>query len=997
MSERMAVGVIKGPCSVGEFKAEVLGESLGFNDYAEVEHEGASYLCMVKGIERVDGKLLATCIVVGRGPRTPFREGSFLYRAGEATVRSALELTATEKDGLYIGRLKGLGFRVWLPVKKMGRVFIVGKPGSGKSYTVGVLIEELLKKNVPVFVIDPHGEYSSLKVEGDPVPEPEDRDVAPRSYLGQVLEFGEPTMNPGADLGLEALKVAGAQDLVVQGQCTIVNLRGLGDEEQLSLVAEILNKLFQASVAGQIKPFYCVLDEAHRFAGKEKSESMALVKRFAQEGRKFGANLIVVTQRPQLLDTTIRGLVGTWIIHRLTDPNDVKIVLESGGLDHSWERDITWLDKGEAIITGELVERIPVVLRVRRRETKHGAPGFNPLDFVKAELREKILQRILETRSRLRLKSAEFSEDQPILAPGLPQCFVPIKFKEEDFQRLLERTLPLAKVRISNVQLEYMPLLQYTVEARVQRQNPPVEFQDSLKGFASLSTELGRIDWKRSLRGCLDTSGLEDLIPQTKPPATGRFARISVPLSQQSEVEDLMRGLKGYAALQMTKIVFHHSSLGKAAVDADPEDFRKECARILEQLRQECQSEVEKKFEAEAMAIDEKIRAWEDETKALMRRLRDLNLEIDRLKDGIERAKKERKTAERLRMSLEAKERKAIALKKRLEIRNHQRVKYSLAKEALVGRKEKALKALEEKYAGLMEGKIQSQVLQPDIKELSIPVFQVVWLPVFRAQLDISSNGIERSMRVSWNGVNAKGDFGTCMVCHDEITELSPLWMCHLCLSPLCKEHATICSECQRTLCPQHAWTCASCGKIFCTIEERLRCEVCASFICKDCSGFCLRCGPGKAYCKDHTHVCSLCGNEFCERHWKEHTIRCQVCGAKTCELKAKRCSACGAILCEACAIHCGFCGKPLCPQHIWKCGVCGLCLCNDEPKYSCSICGKLLCEKDALKCGACGSIVCKTDLVRCPHCGNYVCPNCLVSYRKHLVIRRRCRLCASK
>ncbi|MBS7609749.1 DUF87 domain-containing protein [Candidatus Bathyarchaeota archaeon] len=995
MSERVALGVIKGPCTVGEFKVEVLGESLGFNDYAELEHEGDRYLCMVKGIERFGTGLLASCIVVGRLPRTPFREGSILYRAKEETVRQALELTATEKDGLYIGRLKGLGFRVWLPVKKMGRVFIVGKPGSGKSYTVGVLIEELLKKNVPVVVIDPHGEYSSLKVEGDPVRD--DPDVTIRSYLDQVLEFGETSMNPGADLGLEALKVAGAEDLVVQGQCTIVNLRGLGDEEQLSIVAETLNKLFQASVLGHVRPFYCVLDEAHRFAGKEKSESMALVKRFAQEGRKFGANLIVVTQRPQLLDTTVRGLVGTWIIHRLTDPNDVKIVLESGGLDHSWERDIAWLDKGEAIITGELVERLPVIVKVRHRETKHGAPGFNPLDFVKAEVREKTLQRIFETRSRLRIKGAELSEEQPILAPGLPQCFLSIKFKEEDIQRLIDRALPLAKAWISNVQLEYTPLLQYMVEAKVQRQNPPVEFKDSLRGFASLLTDSGKIDWKRSLKGCLDTSGIEDIIPQTKPPAAGRFARITIPLSQQSEVEDLMKGLKAYAALKMTKVVHHHSSLGKAAVGIDVEDFRLECSRMVDGLLQKSYAEIEEKFQAEAMAIDERIRALDDDTKALMKGLRDLNLEIERLKDEVEKARKEKKSVKRLRMSLEAKERRALVLKRKLEAHNHQRLKYSKAKDALAERKGKALKALRDKYASLMDGKIQSQVLQPDIKELSIPIFQVVWLPVFRAQLNISSNGIEKSMRISWNGINARGEFGACTVCHEEITNIGPIWMCQICLSLLCGEHGSVCTECQRTLCPQHVWFCTSCGRPFCTLEEQRSCQVCASQLCKNCSGFCLRCGSGTIYCKDHLKTCDLCRERFCERHWKEHTLRCQACGARTCESKTERCSVCGSFLCEACIMHCGKCMKSLCPQHTWTCEVCGQKLCYNEPRQSCSVCGRLLCEKDAFKCKACGSIVCEKDLERCPNCGNTICPNCLVTYRRILIKRKRCRLCSSQ
>ncbi len=44
-----------------------------------------------------------------------------------------------------------------------GRTCLIGSSGSGKSYAVGVICEELCKNRVPFLIIDTEGEYSGLK------------------------------------------------------------------------------------------------------------------------------------------------------------------------------------------------------------------------------------------------------------------------------------------------------------------------------------------------------------------------------------------------------------------------------------------------------------------------------------------------------------------------------------------------------------------------------------------------------------------------------------------------------------------------------------------------------------------------------------------------------------------------------------------------------------------------------------------------------------------
>ncbi|MFB6145115.1 MAG: helicase HerA domain-containing protein [Candidatus Nanohaloarchaea archaeon] len=75
--------------------------------------------------------------------------------------------------------------------------FIAGKGGivCHNSYLTGVLIEEMLEKDLPVMVIDPHGEYHSLGV-----PNPENKEEQ-RSY--EINEY-----SPNTDINQEALPLS---------------------------------------------------------------------------------------------------------------------------------------------------------------------------------------------------------------------------------------------------------------------------------------------------------------------------------------------------------------------------------------------------------------------------------------------------------------------------------------------------------------------------------------------------------------------------------------------------------------------------------------------------------------------------------------------------------------------------------------------------------------------------------------------------------------------
>ncbi|MHA1300026.1 MAG: helicase HerA domain-containing protein [Candidatus Helarchaeota archaeon] len=403
------IGTIEGKTTTHTVTIDINDPLVGRNDYIQVEHpDKKTYLLLIKEIWNEKNYTYAIAETVGVMPKTPFLPKQEVFRASEELINETLGIFTPEEKAVYFGKLKGYTYDVLLPLEKFGRVFITGKSGSGKSYTVGVFIEEFLKKGIPIIIFDRHGEYSSLKVQN--TEGSEEFHVEPKSYIEQIIEFTDLGVNPGGDVPIEFIMTSNPKDIISSQQCTIVNLRGQDLEVQEALTDRILRKLYDASVKGEIQPYYCILDEAHLFASKKKTKVRETVKLFAQEGRKFGANLVIVTQKPQLLDTTVRAQAGTWIIHQLSDIRDIDITIKSSeGLSSEWNEDISRLEPGEAIITGDVIKRNPLILKIRKRETLHGGSGFNPLDFVSDELKETMearRKRLAEGRSQSQVEEA---------------------------------------------------------------------------------------------------------------------------------------------------------------------------------------------------------------------------------------------------------------------------------------------------------------------------------------------------------------------------------------------------------------------------------------------------------------------------------------------------------------------------------------------------------------------------------------------------------------
>jgi hypothetical protein len=352
--------------------------TLGFDlemDYDEGFVEGdfvqapgpkdGEYVAQITHTETSNEHIEASASVIGNYPDLPFHQGTSVEKANEELV---LETLSLPHDGVHIGTLRGFGTPLYLSVEKFmeKQVGVFGRTGSGKSYTAGVLAEELFEYEQPMVIVDPHGEYASLKVR----PDGEASDY-------RVVEYADLEYNPAADRDLD-LDSIDPLDLARPGQATVLNLRGVDTERQEDLVATLLDALFLARKRDRIPQTKVFLEEAHLFAPQRKNEPRSVIENIAKEGRKFGFTLALVSQRPSEIYPNIRAQLQAFTIHKLTDDTDIKKIIKSAeGLDSSWGTQIQKLQTGEMLFVGDVIAS-PTFVNVRERRTKHheGSEGM---------------------------------------------------------------------------------------------------------------------------------------------------------------------------------------------------------------------------------------------------------------------------------------------------------------------------------------------------------------------------------------------------------------------------------------------------------------------------------------------------------------------------------------------------------------------------------------------------------------------------------------------
>jgi hypothetical protein len=127
-------------------------------------------------------------------------------------------------------------------------------------------------------------------------------------------------------------------------------------------------------------PVVVVVDEAHNFLGRQigGDDSVARLDAFeliAKEGRKYGLNICLATQRPRDITEGVLSQMGTLVVHRLTNERDREVVERAcGEIDRSASSFLPSLKPGEAAIIGADFP-IPLTVKIFPPEVQPKSDG----------------------------------------------------------------------------------------------------------------------------------------------------------------------------------------------------------------------------------------------------------------------------------------------------------------------------------------------------------------------------------------------------------------------------------------------------------------------------------------------------------------------------------------------------------------------------------------------------------------------------------------------
>ncbi len=452
-------------------KVNVLAQVNRISNYSDILGEGLSLDELEKLIDRYTAttKVYGTAKVLGYlnerneviVPRSAAIPGQKVYIAPSDLLSRFF--TKNKGNGIPVG---GLITReeVRVQIDPNGfrkHVSVIAQTGAGKSYLVGLILENLLPLGATIIVLDPNSDYVMMKKTGDGQPTEIADDVAIyrppgikgrrysdtdiggaenytidfsrltdseicevagissrwvhiRGAISDALKSLEGTYGPKQLVDrlshmalaeedrqrreaagrasnyirrLMTYSVWGSQsipidDLMKPKHMSVIDLAGLQRHVSQYIVQKTLEDLWSLAVTGQLKyPIFVVLEEAHNFAPgtqvNAQSACLDIIEKIAAEGRKFGIFQMVVTQRPGKISSNVLSQCNSQIIMRLTNPEDMSAVRRSSeGLSEDLFNDLPGLNKGEAVVVGELT-KIPTMIKISGRKSGEGGSDID--------------------------------------------------------------------------------------------------------------------------------------------------------------------------------------------------------------------------------------------------------------------------------------------------------------------------------------------------------------------------------------------------------------------------------------------------------------------------------------------------------------------------------------------------------------------------------------------------------------------------------------------
>jgi hypothetical protein len=325
-----------------------------------------------------------------------------------------------------------------LPSEAVTQTFaILAKRGMGKTYTASVMVEEMLKQNLPVVVADPVGVWWGLRAS-----------ASGKGPGYPIVVFG----GEHADIPLDKESGEAIADVLIEQRFpAILDLSGLRKGEQTRFMETFCERLYFKNR----NALHLVLDEADAFAPQKplpgQQRMLGAVDDLVRRGRARGLGITLVTQRAAVLNKDVltqvevlvalrtiapqdRAAVDSWVNAHGTEEQRKEMMksLPSLPIGTAWFWSPGWLD---------LFKRV----KIRRRETfdssatpSAGAKSQRPSNLALVDL-ESLKERFAATLQKRReedprILKAEIARLQSELAVKKPEVkieHVPVISQED--------------------------------------------------------------------------------------------------------------------------------------------------------------------------------------------------------------------------------------------------------------------------------------------------------------------------------------------------------------------------------------------------------------------------------------------------------------------------------------------------------------------------------------------------------------------------------------
>lgn len=323
------VGRIYGDVGLGQFNL-LLVRPVERGDYVAVQDEQhGSVLCQLDDLKRksdfdveragalggadvaIHQNLLGVARVIGyrdgagivKCPTIPFPPGAHVFRAEEPLIAEVLGLKRRSATGAYVGLLRNHNLRVELDINQLVQrhVSVLAKTGGGKSYLLGVLIEELLRHKVTCVIVDPHGEYGSLRHAAEKNAATSRFGVEVQGFARQVQEYSpDVSLNPSAKPLTFSLRHTDPRDLLV--------FMGLQNPKAfLGPLKELLETAASANPEYSVKDLVRLAEHAEGAVFETLHERLEYVEQTKLLG-PVGTSLNELVQRGQATLVNLRGV-----------------------------------------------------------------------------------------------------------------------------------------------------------------------------------------------------------------------------------------------------------------------------------------------------------------------------------------------------------------------------------------------------------------------------------------------------------------------------------------------------------------------------------------------------------------------------------------------------------------------------------------------------------------------------------------------------------------